>query len=76
MYSLKNMLYINAIFGATGGVLTAILYLIKNIGDGDYLTMLAVFVAAPLFQSITLMVYTLIGYPVVNWLIKNGIVKI
>jgi|GEM_PF-2565022 len=76
MYSLKSMLCINAIFGATGGVLSAIFYLLRNLGNADYLTILLVFVAAPIFQALMLLLYTLVGHPVANWLIKKGVVKI
>lgn len=72
MWSLRKLLSLNSILGATGGVVSAFFYLAGHFLSETPVTIVLVFLGAPVFQALLLCLYTIIGYPVLKFMLKKG----
>ena len=72
MWPLRKLLVVNAILGAVGGVVSALIYFLGHLGALNASTVVFVFIGAPLFQALLLCLYTLFGYPAIKWLAIKG----
>ncbi len=72
MWRLCQLLKINAILGAIGGVVSWTIYAVGHLQSESAVTLAGGFVLAPLCQAALLCVYTLVGYPVLKKLVSLG----
>ena len=75
MLKLISIVQVFGLYGFLSGLASALFYAFSENAEKTFGTIALVFLGAPILQSLILMMYALIGYPIYQYAVRRGILR-
>ena len=75
MLKLISIVQVSGLYGSLSGLASALFYAFSDQADKTFGTIALVFLVAPISQSLILIIYAVIGYPVYQYAVRRGILR-